>query len=328
MTLDFEEENLIRELNKRKPKRVLVQLPEGIKNKVFDLSKKIEGLGIDVVFSGDTCWGGCSLALSEAKAVGADLIVHFGHAEFMKSDFPVIYVEVKDMLNLEPILKKSLKKLEKFKKIGLSYSIQHRHDAEKIIKFYESNKKTVSLSKKLGRVAYEGHIVGCQYSGLKAIQGNVDCFVVVGNRFHSLGAVLSVNKPVFLLDVYNDEVIEMGLAKDKIIKQRFASIERFKTSKNIGIIIEVKPGQNFGSPKILLEKFRQKGKNAVILLMNEVSIDKLTNFPNIDCFVELACPRIAVDDFAKYNKSILSYKEALVGLGEKSWEKFLEEGVI
>lgn len=328
MTLDFEAGKLIEELKKRKPKRVLVQLPEGIKNKVFEIAKDIEDLGIEVVFSGDTCWGGCSLALQEAKTIEADLIVHFGHAEFMKADFPVIYVEIKDLLDLEPLLKKSLKKLENFKKIGLSYSIQHRHDVEKIISFYESRKKKVILSKKQGRVAYEGHVVGCQYSGLKTIQKEVECFAVVGNKFHSLGAALTVNKPVFLLDVYNDEVVEMGFAKDKIVKQRFASIEKFKAAKNIGIIIEVKPGQNFGSPEILLEKFRKKDKNAVIILMNEVTPDKLTNFPNIDCFVELACPRIAIDDFFKYGKPILSYKEALVGLGEKSWEKFLEDGIV
>ena len=52
------------------------------------------------------------------------------------------------------------------------------------------------------------------------------------------------------------------------------------------------------------------------------------NFYDIDCFIELACPRIAVDDFAKYSKPILTFKEALVALGEKSWDEILQEGFI
>ena len=62
--------------------------------------------------------------------------------------------------------------------------------------------------------------------------------------------------------------------------------------------------------------------------MNELNSDKLMNFYNIDCFVELACPRIAIDDFAKYSKPLITYKEALVALGEKSWDNLLKEGLI
>jgi len=52
------------------------------------------------------------------------------------------------------------------------------------------------------------------------------------------------------------------------------------------------------------------------------------SFYNIDCFVELGCPRIAIDDFSKYQKPIVTFKEALVGLGEKTWEELLKEGFL
>tara|TARA_Y100000031_G_scaffold88842_1_gene97522 strand:- start:950 stop:1936 length:987 start_codon:yes stop_codon:yes gene_type:complete len=328
MTLNFEKEKLVAELKKRKPKKVLVQLPEGIKQNALEISKTIESLGIEVIFSGETSWGGCSIDLQEAEALQVDLIVHFGHSKFIDVDFPVLYIEVKDELNLKPILEKSLKKLEKFKTLGLSYSIQHRHDIGNIKKFYEDNGKKIIFSSKKGLVEYEGHIVGCQYSGLKEIENKVDCFVILGNNFHSMGAVLSVEKPVILIDVYNNEIKEMSKLRDKILKQRVISIEKFKEAKNIGIIIEIKPGQKFGSPKLLIEKSKEQGKNPVVITMNEITPDKIMNFYNIDVFVELACPRIAVDDFAKYHKPILTFKEALVGLGIKSWDEILETGII
>ena len=328
MTLNFEREKYISELKRIKPKRVLVQLPEGIKQNALDIVKDIEALGIEVVVSGETCWGGCSVAWQEAQALGVDLIVHFGHAKYVDINFPVIYIEVRDELDLNPILKKSLAPIKKFKTIGLSYSIQHRHDLDNIIKFYEKNGKKVVVSKKLGVAAYEGHVVGCEYTGLKAIENEVDCFVIIGNNFHSMGAALAVKKPVFLVDVFNYEIKEMSKLRDKIMRQRIISIEKLKDAKTVGVIVEIKPGQKFGSAKFIMDKLKSHGKNPILITMNEVTPDKIMNFYYVDAFIELACPRIAVDDFAKYPKPILTLREAKVALGETSWEELLEKGVL
>ena len=328
MVLDFEKDKLIKELKRIKPKRVLIQLAEGIKQNSTELAEVFNELGIETIFSGETSWGACAPAIQEAEALGADLIVHFGHAEFLKINFPILYVEVKDILNLMPLLEESLKILKKYKKLGFSYSVQHKHDVEMIKEFYRAHGKDISLSKKLGHVAYEGHIVGCQYAGLKAIESQVDCFVILGNQFHGMGAVLSVEKPVVLLDVYNNNVRELSGLRDKILKQRAIAIDKFKSAKNIGIIVEIKLGQKFGSPNYLIEKLKEQGKNPIIITMNELSPDKIMNFYNIDAFVELACPRIAIDDFAKYPKTILTFKEALVALGIKSWEEILRIGLV
>ena len=328
MAFNFETEKLRKDLKKIKPKRVLVQLPEGVKQNSFELLDFFNELKIEVVFSGETCWGGCAIAVDEAKAVKADLIVHFGHSEFMKVDFPVVYIPVKDELNLNPLLKKSINELKDFKNIGISCSVQHIHDLKNIIEFYENNSKKVVISKKKGNVSYEGQVVGCQYSGLKAIENQVECFVVVGNNFHSMGAALAVDKPVFLIDVYNNEVRSMKGVKDKILRQRILSVEKFKEAKKIGIIVGVKQGQQFGSYKLLKDKFTKLGKEVVVLTINEFSPDKLINFYNIDAFVELACPRIATDDFARYRKPIITFKEALVVIGEKSWDDLIKEGLL
>ena len=328
MVLEFEKEKLIAELKERKPKKVLVQLAEGIKQNAPEISEWIEELGIECIFSGETCWGACSVAVQEAQALGVDLLVHFGHAEFIKVDFPILYMEVQDILNLTPILTKSLEVLKEYNVIGLSYSIQHRHDIENIKKFYEDHGKNVTLSKKAGTNAYEGHITGCEYRGLREIQDNVEAFVIIGNQFHSMGAALGVQKPVILVDVYNDNVRSMAGLRDKILKQRVISIERLREAKNVGIIVEVKPGQKFGNPRKLLEKLKAAGKTAIVITMSELTPDKIMNFYNIDVFVELACPRIALDDFYKYHKPILTMREALVAIGEKSWDEIVEQGIV
>jgi 2-(3-amino-3-carboxypropyl)histidine synthase len=328
MALDFEKEKLIEELKKANPKKVLVQLAEGIKQNAGEIKGWFDELGIKVVFSGETCWGGCDIAIDEARSIGADLIVHFGHAEFSKTDFPVIYIEVKDTLNLKSLLEKSLESIKDYRILGLSYSIQHRHDIENIKKFYEGKGKKVILSKKRGTNAYEGHITGCDYQGAKEIQDQVDCFVIIGNKFHSIGATLAVKKPVILIDVYDNDVKTMEGLRDKILKQRAIAIEKLREAKNVGIIIGMKCGQKFGSPEKLIEKLKEQGKNVIILTMNELTPEKIMNFYNIDAFIELACPRIALDDFANYPKPILTMREALVALGEISWDEILEQGIL
>jgi len=328
MTLNFEKEKLISELKARKPKKVLVQLAEGIKRDASEIAGWIESLGIECIFSGETCWGACSVAVQEAEALGVDLLIHFGHAQFIEVDFPILYMEVQDILDLNPILNKSLPHLKDYKSIGLSYSIQHRHDIENVKEFYESQGKTVILSQKAGTNAYEGHITGCEYRGLKAIQDEVEAFVIIGNQFHSMGATLALRKPVILLDVYNDDVRSMAGLRDKILKQRLFSIEKFKNARNVAIIVEIKPGQKFGNPIKLLEKLKNAGKNAIVITMSELTPDKIMNFYHIDAFVELACPRIALDDFAKYEKPILTMLEAMVAIGEKSWDDVLENGIV
>jgi 2-(3-amino-3-carboxypropyl)histidine synthase len=328
MVLDFEENFMITELKKRKPKKVLVQLPEGIKTESLNIKEKIEKLGIEVIFSGETAWGGCCVAVDEAKQFKVDLIVHFGHSEFLKTKFPVLYIEIKDKLDLEPILKKSLDSLKNYKKIGLSFAVQHRHDLKKILDFYKANKREVVLSKKLGFAFYEGQVIGCEYAGLKKIEKDVEAFVIVGNRFHSVGAALALDKPVYLLDVYNNEVSEMSKFKDKIIRERAMAIDRFKRAHTVGIIAESKLGQKFGNYKNIIDKFRENGKKVLLISMSEMTPEKVMNFYNVDAFVELACPRIAVDDYSRYEKPMLTYREALVALGEKTWEELLEEGIL
>ena len=50
MTLNFESERLTGELKRIKPRRVLIQLPEGVKQNAFDILKVFEDLNIEVVF--------------------------------------------------------------------------------------------------------------------------------------------------------------------------------------------------------------------------------------------------------------------------------------
>ena len=91
---DFEEERIKQEISRLNAKRVLLQLPEGLKPEAPRLAKIVEKAGALPIVSADPCYGACDLATSEAENLGADLILHFGHAKLLKHEkVPTLYLE-------------------------------------------------------------------------------------------------------------------------------------------------------------------------------------------------------------------------------------------
>lgn len=329
---DFQLDYIVNEVKKRKAKKILLQFAEGIKQNSLEVVNNLnENLkNVDFIVSGDSAWGGCDIAIDDAKKMNCDLIVHFGHAPFIKIiGIPVLYVYIRDNKDFNELIKKSLKDLKNYKNIGIVSSIQHIHKLKEVKEFYEKNKFKVLIPRAVGFAFLDGHIVGCEYTGLKQIKNEIDCVIVLGNRFHALGAALSVtDKPVILIDTYNDNIELMNKFRDLIIKQRNIAISKIKDAKKIGIIIGSKVGQKFGSYNTIKKEFEKKGKEVLPIVMNELTQDKIMNFYNIQGFVELACPRIATDDYGKYEKPIITFREALVVLEKLKWTDLLEKGFV
>ena len=94
----LEEDTIIDEIRRRGSKRVLLQMPEGLKPTGFRLAKLLEKkTEAEVFVSGDPCYGACDLALYPKKHIEADLLIHLGHAEIPGefTDENVLYVEAR-----------------------------------------------------------------------------------------------------------------------------------------------------------------------------------------------------------------------------------------
>ena len=329
MEYDFEEDRIIDEIKDRNAKKILIQLPEGIKKEAFKIAESIKiNSNVDIIISGSSCWGGCDLAVEEAKKIKADLLIHFGHAPFVKIDFPVLYIELYSKLDIVKLLKSNVKNL-KINKIGLVGSVQYIKQLGKIKEYLKSEDKEVFIPKKKGFAAYDGHVVGCEYNSLKTIEGEVDGFLVIGNKFHSLGAALMcVNKDVYLLNEQSNKLEMMNSERDKVIRQRAIAIDKVKRANKIGIVVDNKIGQyNMKIAEGLKRDLERLEKEAVIIVVNEFS-PSLMNFYNVDAFIDTACPRIAIEDCGKYDKPIINSREASVVVGKRSWEELLDKGLI
>ena len=99
---DFEEERIKQEITRLNAKRVLLQMPEGLKPEAPRLAKIVEKAGALPIISGNPCYGACDLATTEAESLDADLVIHFGHAKLLKHEkVQTLYLEARATLNVE-----------------------------------------------------------------------------------------------------------------------------------------------------------------------------------------------------------------------------------
>jgi len=293
---------LVQEIKRRKARRVLVQLPEGLKMQALEITKALEKSGAEILLSIETCYGACDILDREALSLECDIIIHFGHSEMgLKSQVPVIYEEFRMEFNPVPLLEKNLTQLEPFKKICLLTTLQFLSSLEPARKFLESKGKRILMGKP--KVAkYPGQILGCDYSA--AVPGS-DCFLFLGSgRFHPLGVAMNTEKPVFFLDFETGSLENLEKDRFRLMKIRAANLEKAKEARNFGILVSTKPGQ--GS-LALAEKAKagleKKGRKAWILVTGEFTPEKLLGL-KLECLVDCACPRLT-EDTSLFRKPII-----------------------
>jgi 2-(3-amino-3-carboxypropyl)histidine synthase len=283
--------------------RILLQFPEGLKQQALEHAKKYEGH--EVILSASPCYGACDLALDEARWIGADKIVHFGHNRFIKRelDIPVEYVPYHVDIDIEK-LSAVLPMLGKFGKIGLATTVQHVHQFEKMKGFFEASGKEV-LSETGELAAERGQVLGCDAGAVLKVKEKIDAAVFVGSgAFHPLA--IEIGKPIFVYSPYDHSVRELNEEIERLRKRRKGAIAKALISQKFGILLSTKPGQfNFESAKWAKKELEKKGKIAQILVANEFDPMTVNNFMSFECYINTACPRIA-DDQERFGKPVLN----------------------
>src|SRR5713101_652517 len=145
---DLEEEKLLAEIERRGARKILIQLPDGLKAEGPRLARLVrEKAGAEVFISASPAWGACDLSLDAAARLKADLLVHYGHNEFLRdgsNSIPVLYIPAKAKHEVLPVVQKAVPLLSG-KTIGLATTVQHLHRLPEVAKFLETSGFTVLL---------------------------------------------------------------------------------------------------------------------------------------------------------------------------------------
>lgn len=79
---DLELERVVKTIKKEKPKRVLLQFPDGLKPWATAIKDKLQeeiGDKVELFIWFDSCFGACDVP-TEVEKLGIDLVIQFGHS--------------------------------------------------------------------------------------------------------------------------------------------------------------------------------------------------------------------------------------------------------
>ena len=318
---DFQLDNIVAWIRDGGFSSVALQLPEGLKIRATEISDYLsEKTGVDVLVIGFPCYGACDLFNYKGKT---DALVHFGHSPIpSQGDDPnVLYIESRSDVTLDDSIKGSLKDLPQ--KVGLLATIQYLDLIPVVKGILESMGREVFVGTGDMRIAYPGQVLGCNCSSAEAVINDVDAFLFLGEGdFHPLAAAFGVKKTIFVLNPVTKELRDMSETRDRILRKRFAAIQSAKKAQTFMVIVCSKVGQDRSDEADrVIEMIRSHGLRAYKSVMEEITPISLMAY-RVDAFVNTACPRVAMDDSAKYDRPMLTIPELEIVLDERIWDDY------
>ena len=284
-------------------KRVAVQLPEGLKqcaNTVADVLKR-KGAKEVFIFI-DPAYGACDVKDFEAKELGADVLIHVGHNRFgnTATEIPVVYVPLTLSLDVEKIIK-VLRSIPG--KIALCTTVHY-------LPYLDRIKKKLGNKIVVGKSTFgdEGQVLGCDPSAC-SVDADVNV-VITDGVFHGIIARMWTGRKTYVLTPAG-KLIDMEPHAEKYVRQREAAKAFAKTARRVGVVITMKKGQrNIKAAKQLAKILESNGLCADVLVCDYFFPEYVKGMP-YDAYVFTGCPRVAIDDYARFEKPVLTVAEAL-----------------
>jgi len=305
LQLDLQLNELKKVLQKQKAKRFLLELPEGLKHRAFEIINYMKDLKKDFVLSIDTTFGACDIYETELQKTNCQAIIHFGHTKFVlqKLKQNIIYWPCYYTFDNSDIIKitKDIEKHFAKKKITLVGPIQYKFVIKELIKELNKNKKLQYVeNNKQGRLEVN-QILGCDCSSLDKIANKLNAIIYFGDGNFHFNALQDLKAYKYNLNGNFEEI-----AQHK--KPKYDAL--FLEAKTIGIYVSSKLGQNkIKIAEDVAQKLKSIKKNSIILYGNEINNDKLIGL-GLNMIINTACPRIT-DDYRNYSLPVIDYKEFL-----------------
>jgi len=156
----------------------------------------------------------------------------------------------------------------------------------------------------------QGQVVGCDYFDIDDSPYNLLLYIGDG-VFHPKAMMLANEKEIYQYNPFVGRFDKLDRSHmDKLKNYHKAAILKFLHSKNIGVIVTIKPGQN---RSVFVPKLKKKfpDKNFYVIVYDTVDYNGLEDFNFVDMWVNTTCPRIAFDDTNKISKPICNVNDLL-----------------
>jgi len=319
---EFEPETAKRFIKQHKAKRAAVQLPTGLRPHLSEIESTLNKYGVEVVVLADSCYGACDIADTKAKQLGCDVLLHYGHADMgIRTCLPTLYVEARMSADPTEAVEQALQG-QKSKRLGIVTTVQHIGFIPQVEKIVRSLGMAPLVGKPGPSAKYPGQVLGCDWGCARAVADDVDAFLYVGTgRFHPIGVGLATGKEVITANPFAKG--SEKISNRDFLKKRKAMISRAAPCRSFGGLVSTKLGQaRFKLASNLVNEFKKSGLSVHLLVMDEITPEKVSDFKEMEAFVCVACPRLPIEDAARFDRPILTPFEAMVMLGKTNFEPY------
>ncbi|XP_062555393.1 2-(3-amino-3-carboxypropyl)histidine synthase subunit 1 [Armigeres subalbatus] len=318
---NFELHKTIWRIQEMKAKRVALQLPEGLLMFSLVISDIIEKFTeADTIVMGDVTYGACCVDDFTAKALGADLLVHYGHSCLIPVDQTTgikvlyVFVDIKiDALHFIESVKLNFPKHRKLAMVSTIQFVATLHSAAKELREADYD-VVIPQSKPLS----PGEILGCT---APRIPDERTLIYLGDGRFHLEAAMISnPSLEAYKYDPYEKKFTREHYDHAEMRRNRKRAIDASRGAKKFGLILGTLGRQ--GSNKVmehLQKRLKHHNRKTVIILLSEIFPTKLELFKDVDAFVQVACPRLSIDWGTAFPKPLLTPYELSVALGDAEW---------
>ncbi|KAJ8944741.1 hypothetical protein NQ314_009394 [Rhamnusium bicolor] len=320
---NFEIPKTIWRIQELKVTTVALQMPEGLlifSTTIADIIK--EFTGADTVIMGDITYGACCVDDLTAKALGVELLIHYGHSCLIPIDqisgIKMLYVFVDIKIDPLHFIDTIRVNFEMKTKIGLVTTIQFVTTLQSVANTLREMGYHIVLPQY--KPLSPGEILGCTAPVLKC----ADIIIYLGDGQFHLEAAMIANPEIqaYKYDPYNKRFTREDYEHEDMEKIRKKNILEAKNAGIFGVIMGTLGRQ--GSPKVvdhIRKQLEDVGKKAVVILLSEIYPTKLELFTRLDAFVQIACPRLSIDWGHAFSKPLLTPYEAAIVCGEIEWHK-------
>ncbi|MEM0156253.1 MAG: diphthamide synthesis protein, partial [Thermoplasmataceae archaeon] len=178
--LSIDVDDTIEKLEKMGARKILLQLPDGLKPHVFEYFNQLSSR-FSVIVSSDPFYGACDVG-NEEQYRDVDCIVQYGHSIIpnIKYPKPMIFQEARNdsTFSLTPEMFRDLQE-HGFRRIGLLSSIQYMDRMNEARDILKKMGFEVIVGNQDQRLAYPGQVLGCNFSSAHSISMDVDAYVIV-----------------------------------------------------------------------------------------------------------------------------------------------------
>lgn len=254
--------------------------------------------GVETLIMGDVTYGACCIDDYTARALGCDLLVHYAHSCLIPisvSKIATLYIFVNISIDTTHLVRTLARNITPGKTIAMVGTIQFSASLHNIRPALEAE----GLKVVVPQIAplSKGEILGCTAPKMKE-EENIDLILFLGDgRFHLEAAMIANPElPAYRYDPYSRKLTVETYSHDEMLSMRSSAITQAKKAKKWGLILGALGRQGNSNTLIMIENIlRQQGIPFVNLLLSEIFPGKLAMFKDVECWVQIACPRLSVD---------------------------------